>query len=497
VLTKSKLMSWRQCPKRLWLEANAPPTPSSPSERLRRGQTIGALARSLMGAADSETLDRGSLSASDARGRTTELLALGRTVFEGAFGDTDLTAYADVARPRSGGWELVEVKDSGSIKPHHVADAAIQAAAAARAGAAASRVTIAHLDTGWTYPGAGDYRGIFREVDVTDEAERIGAEVDLWIAGAKATLASEVTPKLGTGRHCAEPFPCPFHGACSASEPKVERPIAWLPGPMRKAARALVDGGARSMDELPDAALSPLQLRVKAQTRLGVERLDQADAAADLAACAYPLHFLDFETANPAIPIWAGTRPYAQTPFQFSLHILPASGAMAHRELLVTSGEDPSRPFAEALIRDLGQAGAIVVYNATFERGRIQDLAARFPDLAKPLDALMARIFDLQPVAKRRYYHPDQQGSWSIKQVLPCLVPDLRYDALQGVQDGAMAIEAYLELIDPSCRPERKAALEAQLRQYCRLDTLAMVAIWARFTGADDLLRTVIAAAQA
>jgi hypothetical protein len=107
--------------------------------------------------------------------------------------------------------------------------------------------------------------------------------------------------------------------------------------------------------------------------------------------------------------------------------------------------------------------------------------------LSDALLAINVRLVDLLPIARERYYHPSQQGSWSIKKVLPAVVPELRYDALDGVQDGGMAMEAYLEAIHPSTRPERKAHIEQQLLAYCRLDTYAMVRLWQVFAGRTDL----------
>jgi len=343
-------------------------------------------------------------------------------------------------------------------------------------------------------PGGGDYRGLFKEADVTAQVEARAAQVPGWIEAAAATLRSPEPPTVPTGKHCEDPYPCPFHKGCSAAEPKLERPISWLPGQLRKPAKALRDAGALQMDEVPDEFLSEAQLRVKTQTLAGEAYFDQAGAASALSECEYPLYFLDFETVNPAIPLWAGTRPYAQVPFQFSVHTVRQDGSMAHQDFLRADGEDPSSAFAEALVDTVGPSGAVVVYNAGFEGGRLKELASRFPQLADRLLAIAGRLFDLQPVAKAHYYHPLQQGSWSIKKVLPCLVPELQYDALGGVQDGGMAIDACMELLSPACTFERRADLEGQLRRYCRLDTLAMVGIWARFVGADRLLEAVLAA---
>jgi hypothetical protein len=57
-------------------------------------------------------------------------------------------------------------------------------------------------------------------------------------------------------------------------------------------------------------------------------------------------------------------------------------------------------------------------------------------------------LVDLLPITRSHYYHPTQHGSWSIKAVLPAMVPELGYDALGGVQNGGQAQEAYLEAVD-------------------------------------------------
>jgi hypothetical protein len=173
--------------------------------------------------------------------------------------------------------------------------------------------------------------------------------------------------------------------------------------------------------------------------------------------------------------------------FQFSLHRLDASGQLEHTEFLDLSGNDPSESFAQSLIAACDGQGPVFVYNAGFEMARIRELAERFLSLSQPLLAINARIVDLLPVARKRYYHPSQQGSWSIKKVLPAVVPELRYDTLDGVQDGGMAMDAFLEGIHPDTPPERKAQIEQQLLAYCKLDTYAMVRLWQVFSGRTDL----------
>ena len=234
---------------------------------------------------------------------------------------------------------------------------------------------------------------------------------------------------------------------------------------------------------MPDRLLNKTQLKVKECTISNTVFFDADGAASDLAAHGFPAYFLDFETIQFAIPIWKGTRPYQQIPFQFSLHTFTASGELTHEAFLDLSGKNPAEDFAKALVAKCGETGPVFVYNNAFEKTRIAELAKWCPDLAQPLLAINARIVDLLPVTQKRYYHPLQQGSWSIKAVLPTAVPELSYGSLDGVQDGTAAMSAFLEGIDENTTAERKSEITRQLLAYCHLDTLAMVRLWRFFTG--------------
>jgi hypothetical protein len=189
----------------------------------------------------------------------------------------------------------------------------------------------------------------------------------------------------------------------------------------------------------------------------------------------YPLHFLDFETIGPAIPKYAGTSPYLAVPFQWSDHIMDRNGNIDHREYLCFENKDPREEFVETLLKTLGEEGSIVVYTG-YEEGILKKLADYMPHYGDRFLAVIDRLYDLHVPVRNHYYHPDFHGSFSLKAVLPAVVPEMKYDSL-AIQEGQMASLEYLRMIDPATTPEEKEKIKNDLLEYCRQDTLAMVEI--------------------
>lgn len=491
-LSKSKLLAFRQCPKRLWLEVHhleLREDSAATQASFAVGDQVGDIARRLYDPKGKGVLiDREAEGFDAAFDRTQELLGSAQPIFEAGFRAEGVQAFADVMLPaRKGGklvWRMVEVKSSTEVKDYHRDDAAVQSFVARASGVPLTAIALAHVDNSWVYPGGGDYDGLLLENDLTEEAFSRAKEVPGWIADAQRVVAKKEEPRIATGPQCTKPYDCGFLAYCQSQEPQAEQPIQWLRGRWTDKLRAHVE--AHNLTELrdaPDELLNDKQQRVKAVTLSGKVHFDRKAAAAALAAHKLPAYFLDFETIQFAVPIWKGTRPYQQIPFQFSVHRLARTGKLEQQAFLDLSGADPSKAFAEALIGGCGERGPIFVYNAAFESTRIGELAERFPRLRRQLLALNERVVDLLPVAREHYYHPSQQGSWSIKAVLPALCPDLSYGDLDGVQDGGMAMDAYREAVAPQTSKARKAEIERQLLAYCALDTFAMVRLWSAFTG--------------
>ena len=490
-LTKSKILSSRQCAKKLWLEIHNKElaVDSAASQKnFDVGNQVGEISRSIYDLQNKGTLiDPFTDGFPTAFKKTQELLQGEQPIFEAAFSIEGGLVLADVMLPGAikNSWKMVEIKSSTSVKDYHLDDVAIQNYVAKSSGHNLESIALGHIDNQWVYQGDGKYNGLITEVDLTSHAKSMEAEVGQWFKAAHLIAEQASEPAIAIGPHCNDPFECPFFGYCAKDQPKADYPVAWLPRVQKKVLKQYIqDNNVIEMADVPDELLNETQLRVKQHTLSDTVYFDVAGASKILQQYDYPYYYLDFETINLAVPKWKGTRAYQQVPFQFSLHSCQQpSQKEAHSEFLDLSGNDPSLLFAQALIAACDDNGPIFVYNIAFESSRIKELAARFPDLEEGLLAINARLVDLWPVAKEYFYHPSQQGSWSIKQVLPAMAPDYNYDNLEGVNNGGMSMDAYAKAIHPETTTEEKQIIEQQLLKYCELDTWAMVEMFAYLRG--------------
>lgn len=482
-LSKSRILAFRQCAKRLWLSVHSPELAQESAflqARFDVGHRVGEIARR---SHPDGILVEHFQDPAEALEATAQ--AIGqypeRPLFEAAFEHDGVLVRADLMLPGRDGYKMVEVKSSASVKDYHITDCATQAWVIGRARVPLADMEVACIDSSFVYPGNNDYEGLLKTTSVR---ERAGALLDLvpeWVEAAQQTLSGPM-PDIGIGDHCGIPFECPFHTHCSRGlPPPPDFPVTVLPGRRgKKLARELLEEGVSDLRDVAEDRLESVALeRIRRVTVSGGYELDPR-AGEELQWLAYPRYYLDFETIGFTIPIWMGTRPFQQFPFQWSCHVEAGDGGLRHLGFLDVTGEPPMRPFAESLLHALNEQGPIFVYNAGFEAGRIRDLMAMFPDLAPGLGALIGRIVDLLPIARKYYYHADMKGSWSIKDVLPTVAPELDYSNLEEVQEGEGAQRAYLELTEQEVTGDRKAALSEALKRYCERDTLGMVRL-ARF----------------
>jgi predicted RecB family nuclease len=474
-ISKTKLLRYLQCPRRLWLEQYSPELEDEDSydeAAIETGRVVGAMARQVYGNGSGILVShhRGLRSAVT---ETEKLLASPGTdpIFEATFDYDALTVQVDVLERTNDAVNIVEVKSSTKVKDHFLSDCAIQAWTLRQLDLPLASTKLALIDNAFEYAGKGNYDGLFHEVDLTPDLEPLIAAMPETVAATRETLESLDEPTRDIGTHCTTPYPCPFFTHCAPEQG--EYPILGLGG-RKDALYSLMLEGFKDIRELSEDQLPNAdQQRIWRQTVAGqAYRSFELKAAID--ELAYPRYFLDFETIAFAIPIWADTHPYQALPFQWSCHIDDGSGTIGHAEFLDLSGDPPMRQAAEELVAGLGTFGPIVVYTS-YEKRVLNELGARYPDLAPALAALAERLVDLYPLAKRHYYHPEMRGSWSIKAILPTIGVDIDYSNLVEVRDGEAAQSAYLEAIDPGTSAERRQALQDALLAYCRLDTEAMV----------------------
>lgn len=475
-LSKTKLLSLVQCPRKLWLETYSPELVPEPTAEktavLATGNLVGGIARQLYGrgAGHVVSFDRGLRAAIEA---TRALVARGGTepIFEATFDHDGVSVRIDVLDRSEPTPKIVEVKSSARVKDHHIEDCAIQAWALTRNGIALRQIAVATLNPEFVYAGDGRYDGLLVETDVTERVQERLADIGELVVAARRTLAELDEPAVAVGTHCGSPHECEFWSHCAP--PPGKYPVFDLGGSKEKLFE-LMHAGYRDVRDVPEAKLeSDVQRRIWQQSRLETPYVG-AELREVVSALAFPRYYLDFETIGPAVPMFVGTRPFEALPFQWSCHIERSRGAVEHAEFLELDGEPPMRRLAERLLATLGTSGPIVVYTP-YERRVLNELAERYDDLAAGLRALAERIVDLHPAARRNYYHPAMHGSWSIKAVLPTVAPELSYEKLGAVRDGLAAQTAYLEAIDAKTSAARRAALRTALLDYCRHDTLALV----------------------
>lgn len=485
-LSKSKITAWRQCPKRLWLETHRSElleVSDQAKQAFQTGHEIGGIAQQLC--PGGILIDDDNLSASIESTKAALLKYPDRPIFEATFQHDGLLVRADVLLPTKKGYRMAEVKSSSSVKPSHVEDCTIQAWVLKKNKIRLATIELAYVDKSFVYQGDGNYHGLLQSEILDEEVKPLLKLVPVWISDARHTL-SGAEPAIEPGAQCNDPYECPFNAYCTRDnvQPKEPKyPLDILNGMSQKKKDEL-----RSMGYVDARKVPAKHLNVRQQWIQQVSKKEKAElldgAARELAALPYPRYYLDFETINLTVPRWANTNPkLTHVPFQWSCHIEDAHGKLQHEMFLDVSGNDPRRMCAEQMIMALVSDGPVFVYFQNFEKSRIAELAALFPDLAPALHAINQRIVDLYLIAKANYCHPDMKGSWSIKAVLPTIAPDLDYTRL-AVGNGLDAQAAYKEILHSDTPDARKQELTEGLCEYCTLDTLAMVQMVRYFSGA-------------
>ena len=478
-------MAGLQCHKLLWWMAHEPAAAELDVDDARQavydqGHRVGALARTYVPGGILVDLPHNAYE--QRLEATRQALAGGApAVYEAAFRADGVFVSVDILERlglerRERGFGLIEVKSTASVKAQHLPDVAVQTHVLRRSGLDVGRMEVMHLNRACAYP---DLSNLFTRVDVTELVEARLAAVPGEIAAMTAMLAGPL-PTVVTGPHCSSPYECPFTERCWPVLPPHHVSTLYA---MRRRAFELDELGYRTIFDLPeDFALGAAADRQRRAVQAG-RMIVEPTLAAALAPFTPPVAFLDFETVGLAIPVWDGCHPYDQVPVQFSAYVPDARGALQAHDWLAEGPGDPRPALAARLLAACAGARAIVTYGS-FDRDRIRDLAAALPHLAAPLEALATRVVDLLPVVRNHVYHPDFGGRFSLKRVLPALVPELDYRGLAIAEGETASLElGRLLFHGDEMEPEERARLRADLLAYCHQDTWGLVRLLERLRG--------------
>jgi len=479
-ISKTKFCAGVQCLKRLYLLAHSPALATeldAASEAIMaQGREVGLLARQLF--PNGIEVD-GSRGLDEAIRTTRELLANSEVpaIYEATFERGGVLVRVDVLhRRKDERWRLIEVKSTTEVKDHHLEDVAIQHRVVTRSGVDLAASCLAHVSRDYVYEGGPiDASRFFRIRNLTRQVERLQAELTVQLRSEFRVLAMPQVPNIPAGRHCSNPFTCEFFDHCNPPIP--EDHILRLPRIHASTVAKLVALGVQSIHDIPENyPLTGRLRRACASVQMGKPWFS-AELKDELETLRYPIYYMDFETLNPAIPRFAAMRPYDQLPFQFSVHVQRQPGAAPeHFEFLATDKSDPRPTFVSALCDSLGDRGSIVVYHQQFESQRLSDLALWLPEFSGRIRKIQRRLWDLLPVIRNHVYHPAFAGSYSLKSVLPALVPEMTYEGM-AVADGQQAGVEWESLVRGGWSEAERQQKRKALLDYCGQDTLALVTL--------------------
>ena len=481
-LSKSLYIRGLQCEKSLWLKKKKPGVLQAPDDGAQAvfdtGTSVGELACELFSGGEriEYTGDFGSQIA-----RTKELIEHGiKVIYEATFCFDGILVMVDILRICEDGLIINEVKSSTSVKEVYIDDASIQYYVISSLGYKVSAVNIIHIDSGYVRGEKLELDKFFHTEDVTEQVRQKQADIPQILSKFDEILSKDTEPEIDIGPHCSNPYDCDAWKYCWREQRGIPEYSIFDISRLRSDKKfELYKSGVVKFEDIKELDKFNASQQIQIRSELSGEQIIDKEAIKEfLETLSYPLYHLDFETFQQAVPEFVGLSPYEQIPFQFSIHKDDGKGNLEHFEFLVEVGADPRYELALNLIKFIPQDACVLAYNMSFEKRVIRRLAEIYPQISNELMAIHSNIKDLMaPFVSKSYYHPKMRGSYSIKYVLPSLVPEFEsaYNDLNLIHHGGEAMQAY-EAMAYMPAKERDAYKKALLA-YCKLDTLAMVKV--------------------
>jgi hypothetical protein len=475
-LSKSLFMRGIQCPKSLYFQKYRPEWRDEISEDqetlFQSGKEVGLLARELF--PGGVEIPYEGLSHSDQLQETQRALTHGiKTLYEATFIFDNIFVKNDLLHKGKKGWRLYEVKIGTELKEVYLNDTALQYYVVKGSGLPIEKAFVVYINNEYVRNGDIEPNQLFVVEDVT---KKVLEKLD-WVkdeVNKLRLMLSGKEPEVVIGKQCNDPYACDFIGHCWEHIP--DNSVFDLRG-RGTSPFDLYQKGYLDLKEVPRELLAEGQ-KFQLDAFLNQEEVFNCEEVQEfLKTLWYPLYFLDFETFMGPIPPFDGTRPYQQIPFQYSLHYLEEEkGKLGHHEFLADPSSDFRKELLQSLCDQIPSTACILAYHSSFEIGRLQDLADWFPNHKDKIEKIIENVRDLEiPFRRKEVYHWEMKGSYSLKNVLPCLLPDLTYSNME-IQDGGMAMNAFRSLSEAHDLKEVIVFRQALL-DYCGLDSLAMVKI--------------------
>lgn len=483
-ISKTDYMAYLKHPALLWLRKNNPDALPPPSADL---QAIFDAGHDFEQYAEARFMGGVALGFADGKSyatlpeRTQQVLVDGaKTIFQGRFVHENLTFICDIIDVVGDNeLDVYEIKSSTGAKSEHIDDLAFQTIVLQGLGYVIRNLSVIHVNNTYVRQGEIEARHITAVTDVSDGVRARLSDTNEQITKALAVANSSIMPSASPALASKNGF-SDWMEVYKTLHPYGPDSIYNLAGLNPKLVADFNSKGYAKLSEIPvDSSLSEKQRMQLRAVKRGEPIIDKQKIAEFLHDWQYPLYFLDYETLGGVVPCFDGMKPYQQLPFQYSLHTLRTPDSpLEHHDYLHSSSDRPTRPLLEQLIKDIGESGTIAVWNASFEKSCNTFMGQLEPEYMNALTAINKRIVDLiVPFRQQWYVDAGFKGSASIKKVLPVLVPELSYAPL-GIQEGNAAQRQWMQTILHGKNLQDKQKVLADLRAYCKLDTLAMVKIF-------------------
>jgi hypothetical protein len=477
-ISKSLYIRGLQCHKSLWLKKyNSDVLEASNESVLENGNNVGDLACDLY--PGGVEIPYEGTSFEDKIIMTQDLINDGvKNIYEATFQFKGILVMVDILNVEDNTVIINEVKSSTDVKDVYIHDLSIQYYVLNGLGYDVKEANVIHINNEYVRDDELEIQKLFTKVEVTEIVKSLQEDIEENLEIFRGVLSDRAKePNIDIGLQCSSPYTCDAMGYCWKHIP--EYSIFDISRLKTDRKFELYKSGVLKFTDIPNINnfSHSQQLQIKAELEQQ-EIINKTAIKGFLDSLTYPIYHLDFETFQQAIPQWKGVIPYMQIPFQYSLHIEHANSTLEHKEFLAEDGVDPRYELAKRLVEDIPCDATVLAYNMGFEKGVIRKLANQFSDFTYDLMCIHDNIKDLMtPFQSKDYYVPKMRGSYSIKNVLPALVPEMEkaYKDLDLVHNGGEAMNVFASL--GTLSDEEKIAYRNALLEYCKLDTLAMVKI--------------------